>query len=85
MGLIYKVVPAGTLEEGGYKVARQLATQPTYALALIKHLLHHTGQNTLEQQLELEAESQAAAGRSADYAEGVRAFLEKRKPAFAGS
>jgi 2-(1,2-epoxy-1,2-dihydrophenyl)acetyl-CoA isomerase len=85
MGLIYKVVPAGTLEEGGYQVARQLAAQPTQALALIKKLLDRTGLNTLDQQLELEAESQAAAGRSADYAEGVRAFLEKRKPAFAGS
>ena len=84
MGLIYKVVPAGTLEEGGYKVARQLACQPTQALALIKKLLSATGNNTLEEQLELEAECQAAAGKSADYTEGVRAFLEKRKPAFVG-
>ena len=85
IGLIYRVVPAGTLEEGAFGVARQLAGQPTYALALIKQLLHATGGNTLEEQLELEAVTQAAAGRSADYAEGVRAFLEKRKPAFTGS
>jgi 2-(1,2-epoxy-1,2-dihydrophenyl)acetyl-CoA isomerase len=84
MGLIYKVVPAGTLEEGGYGVARQLASQPTYALGLIKKLLNASGTSTLEEQLELEAEYQSAAGKSADYAEGVRAFLEKRKPAFVG-
>ncbi len=84
MGLIYKVVPTGTLEEGGYKVARQLAAQPTHALGLIKKLLNASGNNTLEEQLELEAECQAAAGKGSDYAEGVRAFLEKRKPAFAG-
>ncbi len=84
MGLIYKVVPAGTLEEGAFGIARQLAAQPTHALGLIKKLLNATGSNTLEEQLELEAESQAAAGKSSDYAEGVRAFLEKRKPAFAG-
>ena len=84
MGLIYKVVPAGTLEEGGYMVARQLACQPTAALGLIKKLLNSSGTNTLEEQLELEAECQAAAGKSSDYTEGVRAFLEKRKPAFVG-
>ncbi len=38
----------------------------------------------LEAQLELEAECQGAAGRSADYAEGVAAFLAKRKPVFTG-
>ena len=85
IGLIYKVVPAGTLEEGAYGVARHLAGQPTAALALIKRLLIATGQHSLEEQLELEAECQAAAGKSADYAEGVRAFLEKRKPAFTGT
>ena len=83
-GLIYKVVPAGTLEEGAFGLARQLASQPTYALALIKELLRASLHNTLEQQLELEAVTQAKAGRSADYAEGVRAFLEKRKPGFTG-
>ncbi|HEX7023779.1 MAG TPA: enoyl-CoA hydratase-related protein [Gemmatimonadales bacterium] len=85
MGLIYKVVPAGTLEEGGFGIARQLAGQPTAALALIKRLLQASLHNTLEEQLELEAETQARAGRTNDYAEGVRAFLEKRKPCFTGT
>lgn len=84
MGLIYKVVPPGTLEEGGYQIARQLACQPTAALGLIKKLLNATSHHTLEEQLELEAECQAAAAESSDYTEGVRAFLEKRKPAFVG-
>lgn len=84
MGLIYKVVPAGTLEEGAYGIARQLATQPTAALALIKVLLQASLHNTLEQQLELEAKVQQQAGHTADFAEGVRAFLEKRKPSFTG-
>jgi 2-(1,2-epoxy-1,2-dihydrophenyl)acetyl-CoA isomerase len=84
MGLIYKTVPAGTLDEGGSGVARHLASQPTAALALIKRMLAEGGGHTLEQQLELEAECQAAAGRTDDYTEGVRAFLEKRKPRFSG-
>ncbi len=85
LGLIYKVVPAGTLEEGGFGLARQLAGQPTAALALIKQLLQASLHNTLEQQLELEAETQALAAKTNDYTEGVRAFLEKRKPCFTGT
>jgi 2-(1,2-epoxy-1,2-dihydrophenyl)acetyl-CoA isomerase len=84
-GLSYKVVPAGTLEEGGYGIARQLAAQPTAALALIKKLLRASLYNTLEQQLELEAEIQYQASQTTDFTEGVRAFLEKRKPLFTGS
>ncbi|NOT07462.1 MAG: 2-(1,2-epoxy-1,2-dihydrophenyl)acetyl-CoA isomerase [Gemmatimonadales bacterium] len=84
IGLIYKVVPAGTLEEGGFGIARQLAAMPTKALGLIKKLVHDSLKNTLEQQLESEAAVQQEASGTADFAEGVRAFLAKRKPNFAG-
>jgi 2-(1,2-epoxy-1,2-dihydrophenyl)acetyl-CoA isomerase len=50
----------------------------------MKRLFNASGANSLDAQLDLEAETQAAAGRTADYAEGVRAFLEKRRPAFTG-
>jgi len=84
LGLIYKVCPAAELEATAFGLAAQLATQPTYALSLIKQLLAVSSHNSLEQQLELEAEYQGLAGRSEDYAEGVKAFLEKRKPTFSG-
>lgn len=85
LGLIYQVCPAAELEATAFGLAAQLATQPTYALSLIKQLLAVSPQNSLEQQLELEAESQGLAGKSRDYAEGVAAFLAKRKPSFTGS
>ncbi|HLB54889.1 MAG TPA: enoyl-CoA hydratase-related protein [Gemmatimonadales bacterium] len=84
LGLIYQVCPLAELEATGFGLAAQLATQPTYALSLIKQLLAVSSHNSLEQQLELEAEYQGLAGRTADYAEGVRAFLEKRPPIFHG-
>jgi 2-(1,2-epoxy-1,2-dihydrophenyl)acetyl-CoA isomerase len=84
LGLIYKVCPSPELEATAFGLATQLATQPTYALSLIKKLLSVSSHNSLEQQLELEAEYQGLAGRSEDYAEGVKAFLEKRKPNFVG-
>jgi 2-(1,2-epoxy-1,2-dihydrophenyl)acetyl-CoA isomerase len=84
LGLIYKVCPAAELEATAYGLAEQLATQPTYGLALTKELLNASTRNSLEEQLEMEAEYQGLAGRSEDYAEGVKAFLEKRKPSFTG-
>lgn len=84
MGLIYRACPAASLDEEASKLAIHLATQPTLGLGLTKRLLNAAWVNDLETQLELEAECQGAAGRSADYAEGVAAFLAKRKPVFTG-
>lgn len=84
LGMIYKVCPLAELEATALGLATDLAKQPTYALSLIKQLLVVSSQNSLEQQLELEADYQGLAGRSQDYAEGVKAFLEKRKPNFSG-
>ena len=84
IGLIYRACPAASLAEEASKLAVHLATQPTLGLGLTKRLLNASWVNDLETQLELEAECQGAAGRSADYAEGVAAFLAKRKPVFTG-
>jgi 2-(1,2-epoxy-1,2-dihydrophenyl)acetyl-CoA isomerase len=84
IGLIYRACPAASLDEEASKLAAHLASQPTLGLGLTKRLLNATWVNDLEAQLELEAECQGAAGRSADYAEGVAAFVAKRKPVFTG-
>lgn len=84
MGLIYRACPAAALEEEASKLAVHLAAQPTLGLGLTKRLLNAAGVNDLDAQLELEAQLQGAAGRSADYVEGVTAFLAKRKPVFTG-
>jgi 2-(1,2-epoxy-1,2-dihydrophenyl)acetyl-CoA isomerase len=57
---------------------------PTRGLGLTKRAINASMSNDLEAQLELEADLQREAGRTHDFAEGVRAFLEKRKPNFTG-
>ena len=83
-GMIYRVVPQSVLFETALRLAEDLAAQPTRGLGLIKRALNASWSNDLDRQLDLEAELQREAGRTADYAEGVRAFLEKRKPSFVG-
>jgi 2-(1,2-epoxy-1,2-dihydrophenyl)acetyl-CoA isomerase len=83
-GMIHDVVPAATLMDTVTALARNLATQPTRALGLTKRALNASFTNDLEAQLGVEAELQRLAGRTADYKEGVRAFQEKRAPAFTG-
>ena len=84
MGLILRVVESGKLLEEATALARSLATRPTRGLGLIKRALNASATNGLDEQLALEAQLQAEAGSTADYQEGVKAFLEKRAPVFIG-
>lgn len=84
MGMIYKVVPAAELMETATGIARALAQMPTRGLGLTKRALNASLGNGLDAQLDLEEQIQREAGRTEDYAEGVRAFLEKRQPSFSG-
>jgi len=83
-GMIYDVVPGTVLLDTATTMAKHLATMPTRGLALTKKLINASLSNDLESQLQLEEEMQRQAGRTADYREGVSAFLEKRKPTYAG-
>lgn len=84
MGMIYRTFPDETFAEASWALATKLANLPTQGLAYIKQAYNQSLDNTLEQQLEVEKTLQAAAGATEDYQEGVRAFLEKRKPKFTG-
>jgi 2-(1,2-epoxy-1,2-dihydrophenyl)acetyl-CoA isomerase len=83
-GLIWKVVDDDKLRAEAEALTAYLAIQPTQALALIKQALEAASVNSLDKQLDLERDYQRVAGRTLDYAEGTRAFLEKRKPNFTG-
>jgi 2-(1,2-epoxy-1,2-dihydrophenyl)acetyl-CoA isomerase len=84
LGIVYKVFSNDTFAAQGEALAEHVATLPTAALAFLKQALNQSAGNTLEQQLALEAELQLKAQKTADFEEGVRAFIEKRKPVYAG-
>jgi 2-(1,2-epoxy-1,2-dihydrophenyl)acetyl-CoA isomerase len=83
-GMIWKCVDDDQLAAEADKLARTLAAGPTQAYALIKRALYESPNNTIEQQLALEAKLQRAAGKTADFKEGVHAFFEKRPARFTG-
>ncbi|MBV9259764.1 MAG: 2-(1,2-epoxy-1,2-dihydrophenyl)acetyl-CoA isomerase [Pseudolabrys sp.] len=84
-GLIWKAVADGALMNEAEKICQQFANAPTYGLSLIKRALDTAMTNSLDQQLDLERDFQRMASLSPDYTEGVRAFMEKRKPNFTGA
>ncbi len=84
LGMIYKVVSSENFSEEINKIANTMALMPTKALGLTKRLLNRSLTNSLEEQLELEGKLQIESAQSEDYAEGVDAFVKKRKPEFKG-
>ena len=83
-GMIWRVVDDDALPAEVEALAVHLATQPTQGLALTKEAFNASPTNSLDAQLDLERDLQRKAGRTSDYAEGVRAFMEKRAPLFTG-
>jgi 2-(1,2-epoxy-1,2-dihydrophenyl)acetyl-CoA isomerase len=84
-GLVSEVVEPDGLEARAAELAAVLAALPTTAIGLHKRLFDAAPLHTLEEQLELEAHLQTTAAATADFAEGVAAFRERRAPQFRGS
>ena len=83
-GLVARVVPAADLPVEAHALAERLANSAPQAHALTKEALDRAWANGLEEQIELEADFQGRAGATADHAEGLAAFLERRPPRFTG-
>jgi len=83
VGLVARVFPAADFAGSAKEIGRRVAQAPR-GIGLIKRAVNHANLANLESDLEYEAYLQEIAGRSSDYDEGVRAFLEKRAPVFTG-
>ncbi|KJZ19965.1 enoyl-CoA hydratase-related protein [Loktanella sp. S4079] len=83
-GMIYETAPAETFEAHVQSRAEHLAHGPTVAYAQLKTAMRGSLENTLDEQLAVEAKLQAICGETYDFKEGVAAFLEKRAPRYEG-
>jgi len=84
IGLVNRVVMADRLMGEAAELAARLAQSAPLALGLAKRALNRAIESSLEEALEYEAQLQSIAGRSADHAEGVAAFVEKCRPRWSG-
>ena len=84
LGIVNWVTPKAELEAETLKLAKRLAHGPTRAYANAKALFNASNHLSMETQLQMEAEKIADSMASEDHAEGVNAFLDKRKPNFVG-
>lgn len=83
-GMLYKIFPDESFADESMKIAATLAQMPTKGLAYTKKVLGLSFTNTFEDQLQDEDIFQQRAAQTADYKEGVNAFLDKRQPKFKG-
>ena len=81
-GMIWDV--ADNCLDAALQLAQRLAAMPTEALVATRHVLRDSTARTLNQQLDVERDTQSAMGKTADFIEGVTAFREKRPPQFKG-
>lgn len=83
-GLLNWVVPSNELESSTIKLLNKLTKGPTQSFASVKKLVNTTWNNNLESQLELEAKAFEKCSASQDFKEGIKSFLQKKKPEFVG-
>ncbi|EMD82708.1 enoyl-CoA hydratase-related protein [Pacificimonas flava] len=84
-GMVYRIVPDAELMDAASSLARRFASGPTRAYALIRQGIRDCMDKPLSEGLRAERQNQMHAGRTGDFAEGVQAFLQKRKAEFKGA